>query len=141
MKGINLETFLTSIACGLVVDTLLIVNNYRDHDNDKKAGKKTLIVHIGKRNGEQLYLWLGLLGASIMIGINIYEAMMNGTQSFLLPFYAIYIALHWLTYHKMRSIGEGKELNKVLGLTARNIFIFGITGVVVTIGSALFSTN
>lgn len=141
MKGITPETFLASVACGLVVDTLLIVNNYRDHDNDQKAGKKTLIVHVGKRKGEQLYLWLGLLGACIMIGINIYEALMNGTQSFLLPFYAIYIALHWLTYRKMKSIGEGKELNKVLGLTARNIFIFGITGAVVIIGAALFSMN
>jgi hypothetical protein len=26
----------------------------------------------------------------------------------------------------MRSIGRGKALNKVLGMTARNIFLFGI---------------
>lgn len=49
MQGVSGEAILTSIACGLVVDTLLILNNYRDHDNDLKAGKKTLIVHIGKK--------------------------------------------------------------------------------------------
>ena len=53
MQTVSAEAILTSIACGLVVDTLLILNNYRDYDNDIKAGKKTLIVHIGKKNGER----------------------------------------------------------------------------------------
>ena len=34
MQGVSGEAILTSIACGLVVDTLLILNNYRDHDNE-----------------------------------------------------------------------------------------------------------
>ena len=137
-QGLTKESILTSIACGFVVDTLLIVNNYRDHDNDLKAGKKTLIVHIGKRNGERLYLGLGVVATCIMIGISIYDTLMYGMQSYLLPVYILYLVLHCLTYRKMKSIGEGKELNKVLGLTARNIFIFGIVGVVAIIGSILF---
>ena len=137
IQGITLEVFLVSIACGLVVDTLLIVNNYRDYDNDQKASKKTLIVHIGKRNGERLYLSLGLAATCIMIGINIYATCTNGAQTYMIPFYGIYIALHSLTYCKMKSIGEGRELNKVLGETARNIFIFGIVGVIAILGSTL----
>ena len=133
MQGINLETILASIACGLVVDTLLIVNNYRDHDNDLRAGKKTLIVHIGKRNAERLYLSLGIAATLIMIGISVYDALAKDTLNYLLPLYAVYIAMHYLTYRKMKEIGEGRELNKVLGMTARNIFIFGIVGVVVII--------
>ena len=137
MQGITKEVALASIACGMVVDTLLIVNNYRDHDNDLKAGKKTLIVHIGKRNGERLYLSLGVVATCIMIGISLYDAEMYGTSAYILPLYAAYIALHWTTYRKMKSIGEGKELNKVLGMTARNIFIFGIVGVIVIVGATL----
>ena len=37
------QVFLASLACGAVVDALLIVNNYRDRDNDKRDGKMTLL--------------------------------------------------------------------------------------------------
>lgn len=135
-QGVTKEVALASIACGLVVDTLLIVNNYRDYDNDQKAGKKTLVVHIGKRNAELLYLWLGIVAILIMIGINIYDALTYSTATYMIPLYGVYIALHSLTYRKMKKIGEGRELNQVLGMTARNIFVFGIVAVVVIIVSA-----
>lgn len=54
------EVVWTSLACGLVIDTLLVVNNYRDIDNDRRSGKKTLVVRIGARASEKLYLGLGL---------------------------------------------------------------------------------
>ena len=41
------EVFLASMACGLVIDALLIVNNFRDRDNDRLAGKNTIIVKLG----------------------------------------------------------------------------------------------
>ena len=61
LQGVYPEVIMTSIACGLVIDTLLIVNNYRDRDNDKKSGKMTLIVRIGAKKAEKLYNFLGLL--------------------------------------------------------------------------------
>ena len=33
------EAFVASLACGFVIDTLLLVNNYRDIDGDLRAGK------------------------------------------------------------------------------------------------------
>ena len=50
---------LMSLACGMVVDTLLIVNNFRDRDTDKEVGKTTLVVKIGEKASLQLYLALG----------------------------------------------------------------------------------
>ena len=38
----------------------------------------------------------------------------------------IILALHFMSWRKMMKIGEGKELNSVLGLTARNILLYGI---------------
>ena len=35
------QVFLASLACGMVIDALLIVNNFRDRDNDRLAGKNT----------------------------------------------------------------------------------------------------
>ncbi len=54
---------LASLACGLIIDTLLMVNNYRDRDQDAKAERKTIVVRWGANAGQQLYLFLGLAAA------------------------------------------------------------------------------
>ena len=114
------QVFLGSLACGLVIDALLIVNNFRDRDNDREAGKNTIIVHLGAKAGLQLYLGVGL-GAIILGG----TFLMNGhILAFVLPF--IYLVLHFVTYLKIKRIYQGKALNLCLGETARNIFIYGL---------------
>ena len=136
MQGVSLETVLVSVACGLVVDTLLILNNYRDHDNDQRAGKKTLVVHIGKKNAERLYCALGNLGIITIIGVTTYEVFQHEASSMFLPLAALYIVLHNRTYMEMKKIGEGRELNRILGKTALNIFCFGIVSSLIIIGMA-----
>lgn len=136
MQGVSMETVLVSVACGLVVDTLLILNNYRDHDNDLRAGKKTLVVHIGKKNAERLYCALGNLGIITIIGVTTYEVFQHEASSMFLPLAALYIILHNRTYMEMKKIGEGRELNKILGKTALNIFCFGIVSSLIIIGMA-----
>lgn len=136
MQGVSLEAVLVSVACGLVVDTLLILNNYRDHDNDLRAGKKTLVIHIGKKNAERLYCALGNLGIITIIGVTIYDVFQHEASSMFLPFAALYIVLHNRTYMEMKKIGEGRELNRILGKTALNIFCFGIVSSLIIIGMA-----
>ena len=114
------QVFLASIACGLVIDALLIVNNFRDRDNDREAGKNTIIVRLGAEAGLQLYMGVGI-GAVILGG----TFWMNGhLLAFVFPF--IYLLLHILTYLKIKRIYQGKALNLCLGETARNIFIYGL---------------
>ena len=67
LTSIPFAVVLMSIACGLIIDTLLVVNNYRDIENDRRAGKLTLIVRIGERGGLVLYLMLGLVGTILAI--------------------------------------------------------------------------
>ena len=43
------EVILLGLACGLVVNNILIVNNYRDIDEDMLANKRTLVVLMGRR--------------------------------------------------------------------------------------------
>lgn len=117
---LTVEAFLASVACGLVVDTLLIVNNYRDIENDIRAGKNTLIVKIGAGAGRVLYFFTGMI--AVLIGC---VFLTDGhVCAFLLPF--IYLAFHYFAYRKMVRINKGKALNIVLGDTARNIFIYGL---------------
>ena len=117
---VTTQVFLASLACGLVIDALLIVNNFRDRDNDRLAGKNTIIVRLGAKAGLQLYVGVGL--AAIILGGTFW---MNGhILASLLPL--LYLMLHLFTYLKMKRIYQGKALNLILGETARNIFIYGV---------------
>ena len=117
---VTAQVFLASLACGLVIDALLIVNNFRDRDNDRLAGKNTIIVRLGAKAGLQLYVGVGL--AAIILGGTFW---MNGhILASLLPL--LYLMLHLFTYLKMKRIYQGKALNLILGETARNIFIYGV---------------
>ena len=113
------EVIIASLACGLVIDALLLVNNFRDRDTDRVAGKTTLVVRIGARPTLWLYWGVGL-AACLMGGI----FLNSHPLAFLLPF--IYLVLHFFTGLKMKKIWKGRELNKCLGETARNIFIYGL---------------
>ncbi len=106
-----------SLACGLAVDNLLILNNYRDIDNDRSSGKRTLIVLVGRKWGLRLYLLLGIVAALTM---SIYGGFTAKSALVL-----VYLAFHLQTYRQMKLL-TGRELNRVLGMTARNILIFGI---------------
>ena len=112
---------IASIACGLVIDGLLIVNNFRDRETDLQVGKNTLVVRIGAENSLYTYLFLGII-SYILGGIIFFS---DHPWAALLP--TIYLILHCSTYRKMKRIGSGKALNKCLGETARNMFIYGLT--------------
>lgn len=113
--------FLASLACGLVIDTLLVVNNYRDIDNDRRAGKKTLIVMIGADKGRLLYLWLGIIASLMGVVFAVYGKYWTP----LLP--TVYLIMHIATYRRMVKIDSGRQLNLVLADTARNMFVYGLT--------------
>lgn len=120
LHTVTLQVLLASVACGMVIDGLLIVNNYRDRDNDRMDGKQTLVVKIGERPTERFYLALGI--TATLIGIIFW---INGhVLAFVMPF--IYLLFHIFTWLKMRSINRGRELNVCLEETARNILIYGI---------------
>ena len=111
--------WLLALACGLVVDTLLLVNNYRDIDNDKATGKNTLVVMLGRKVTEVLYLLI--VPAALIIVVAGVPARLIGIILSLPT-----LLLHLFTWRMMCRIKRGTALNKVLGMTARNILIFGI---------------
>lgn len=128
LHTVTWQVILASVACGLVIDGLLIVNNYRDRYNDEADGKRTLVVMLGADATEWLYLALGYIAC--LIGLVFWA---NGhILAFVLPF--IYLLFHTFTWIKMRRMNYGRQLNECLGETARNIFIYGLC---VTIGLLL----
>ncbi len=123
------EVIASSIACGLAIDALLIVNNYRDIDNDRSNGKITLAVRLGKSKTRRLYESIGYIAAGTMIILVFFD--LYQTDKFIPTYaiYLIYIILHRQSYQEMKRINKGAKLNQVLGLTARNILVFGILSV------------
>ena len=114
------QVFIASLSCGLVIAGLLVINNYRDRDNDREDGKKTLVVEIGEEAAEWLYLTLGIV--AVLAGIIFW---LNGhVLAFVLPFF--YLLLHVQTWMKMKRIHHGRQLNECLGETARNMLVYGL---------------
>lgn len=130
LHTVTVEVLVASLACGLVIDALLLVNNFRDRDTDRIAGKRTLVVRIGEKASLQLYLAVGVIACMMGVVFGLYGHWM----AFLLPF--AYLLAHIFTYLKMKQIWQGRELNLCLGETARNIFIYGL---LVTLGVLYYS--
>ena len=120
LHTLTLEVVVASVACGLVIDALLLVNNFRDRDTDRVAGKKTLVVRIGPLWTLRLYLGVGLVACLMGVVFALYGRWI----ATLLPL--LYLVLHYLTFRQMKQTWQGRALNRCLGLTARNIFIYGL---------------
>ena len=114
---VTLPVLLLSLGMGLVTDCLLVVNNYRDREQDRKAGKRTLIVLIGPRAAEVLYLMLGYVAVALSA-----VAHLTPWLLLLLP----YLIAHTLTWRQMCIIRKGRALNSVLGRTAACIFLYAL---------------
>lgn len=113
------EVTMAAVACGLVIDTLLMVNNYRDREQDTASGKKTVVVRWGANVGLKGYLILGIAACTLCLG---YACTSRYGAAFL-PL--AYLPPHFMAWKKMERIRQGKGLNAVLADTARNIFLFG----------------
>ena len=111
------EVMLLSIASGLVIDCLLLVNNYRDRKTDAHVGKVTLVTLIGPRATEALYLMAGI----IAVGLTLPSLRANAIL--MLP----YLVFHITNWRLMRHIHAGRELNKVLATTSLAILAFGLS--------------
>lgn len=116
-----------AVACGLVIDTLLVLNNYRDREQDAQSGKRTLIVALGERFGSMFYFLQGVAGYACVAALAIY----GHTWAAVLP--ALYLVPHFMTWRTMTTIRYGRELNRVLGLTSRNMLIFAMLTVLALI--------
>lgn len=113
------DVTVASLICGLIVDTLLVVNNYRDREADARSGKRTVVVRFGESFGRYLYLLLGVVAAILTLYLTGFSIPGILTA-------AIYLFLHMLTWKKMVKIHSGKKLNSILGETSRNMLFMAI---------------
>lgn len=120
---LNADVAILSLVSGLAIDCLLMVNNYRDREQDAVSGKRTLVVRYGKRFGENLYLALGIASTLLCLWFT-RTGRLTPLEFIWAP--CVYLCLHVLTWRKMVRIGSGKELNTILGETSRNMLLLGV---------------
>lgn len=125
VQGFTITTnlLMTGLMCGVSIDTLLVVNNYRDREQDAVSGKRTLIVRYGEPFGRYLYLGLGIACWLIALLMTL-RGLLSTDQ--LVWASSPYLLLHITTWRKMVRIRQGRELNAILGETSRNMLLMGL---------------
>ncbi|HNX04213.1 MAG TPA: 1,4-dihydroxy-2-naphthoate polyprenyltransferase [Opitutales bacterium] len=117
---ITLSAFLASLAPGALSVNILAVNNYRDHDADKKAGRRTLVVRFGRKAGAWEYLAMLAIAHAVPVAL----WAMGRSCIILLPVLSLPLALMLLrVLIKSRTRAE---FDKALGGTAAYLMIFSI---------------
>ncbi len=122
----DIDVLLCSVAMGLLSVNILLVNNYRDYDDDKSVDKYTTVVLFGRPFALVAYILNGFIALSLVYDV----WLAGGVVGVVLPL--LYLFLH-LTACRMMRVRTGRELNKVLGATARNQLVFTIILVIVLI--------
>jgi len=64
---ITVDALLLGLACGLVINNILVINNYRDLEEDTLASKRTMVVMMGRRFAQIQYLGSTVLAAAILL--------------------------------------------------------------------------
>ena len=121
--SLNADVVVLSIIVGLVIDALLILNNYRDREQDAVSGKRTLVVRYGERFGRMLYLGTGLAACGLCLYM-VTVGRITPLEFMWAP--GAYLCMHSLTWWKMNKIRSGKKLNSLLSETSRNMLFFGL---------------
>jgi 1,4-dihydroxy-2-naphthoate polyprenyltransferase len=55
VESLSWEAFVLAVPVGLLAAAILVVNNVRDLETDRRAGKRTLAVRLGRRRARGLY--------------------------------------------------------------------------------------
>jgi 1,4-dihydroxy-2-naphthoate octaprenyltransferase len=115
------EAFALSVPVGLLAASLLVVNNVRDLETDRRAGKRTLAVRLGRERTRVLYAsMLALAFACVLI-----PWIAGSLQAWvLLSWLVVPIAVRLVG--TVRSHADGPTLNRALAGTAMMELLFCI---------------
>ena len=113
--------FLAAVPIGALTTAILVVNNLRDIDTDRQAGKRTLAVRIGPQATRIEYV--ALLAAALAVPMVLWATDLASTWV-LLPWLTIPLAVR-LVRTIYRTV-DGAPLNKALAGTATLDLLFSI---------------
>jgi 1,4-dihydroxy-2-naphthoate octaprenyltransferase len=113
------EAFALAVPVGLLAAAILVVNNIRDIDTDRRAGKRTLAVKLGRRRVRRLF------GAMVVSSF----AVVAGLVPALSPWVLLALAASPLVPPLLRTVStrtDGVALNQALAGTGRLLALFSV---------------
>jgi 1,4-dihydroxy-2-naphthoate polyprenyltransferase len=112
VRHLHWEAFALAVPVGLLAAAILVVNNIRDIDTDRRAGKKTLAVRLGRERTRVLYAVM-VYGAYVLAPVTWLFGPLDAWL--LLPFLSLPIALPLV--RSVRNRTDGPALNGALAQT------------------------
>ena len=125
---LNSSVIICAVGIGLLATNILVVNNYRDVETDRRAGKRTLVVRFGRRF------------ARIQFGVALFVALtipMHLLRMGFAPLVLLPIALTpmaWRHANRLATATTPAELIALLGDTGRLLALYAV---LLSIGVAL----
>jgi 1,4-dihydroxy-2-naphthoate octaprenyltransferase len=111
-KHLDWEAFALAVPVGLLASAILVVNNFRDLDTDRRAGKRTLAVRLGRERTRTLFV------------VMVYGAYLLTPITWLFGPLEAWVLLPWLTLpiaapvvRLVRNHTDGASLNEALART------------------------
>ncbi|HUE25953.1 MAG TPA: 1,4-dihydroxy-2-naphthoate polyprenyltransferase [Solirubrobacteraceae bacterium] len=112
VKHLDWEAFALAVPVGLLASSILVVNNVRDIDTDRRAGKRTLAVRLGRERTRWLF------------ALMVYGAYLLAPVTWLFGPLEAWLLLPWLTLplgaavvRTVRNHTDGPSLNETLART------------------------
>ena len=106
------QAFVLAVPVGLLAAAILVVNNVRDMDSDRRAGKRTLAVRLGRERGRTIY------------ALMIYGAYLLAPLPWVLGSLSPWLLAPWITFplavklvRTVREHADGPTLNEMLART------------------------
>jgi 1,4-dihydroxy-2-naphthoate polyprenyltransferase len=112
VRHLDWEAFALAVPVGLLASAILVVNNFRDTESDRRAGKRTLAVRLGRAGTRTLFATI------------VYLAYLLATVTWIFGPMKAWMLLAWLTLplaaetvRAVRNRTDGPSLNRALAHT------------------------
>ena len=112
VRHLDWKAFALAVPVGLLASAILVVNNYRDSDSDRRAGKRTLAVRLGRPR------------TRTMFAVIVYLAYLLAPVTWAFGPMTAWMLLAWLTLplaaevvRIVRNRTDGPSLNQALAQT------------------------
>ena len=112
VRYLDWEAFALAVPVGLVAAGILVVNNVRDIETDRRAGKRTLAVRLGRARTRRLFAAM-IYGAYLLLFVTWVFGPLTGWV--MLPWLTMTVGAE--TVREVRNRVDGPSLNRALAQT------------------------